>query len=288
MCSLLGRTPASFTKKLIVRFENVYMIGCKKGVNYAIRTGTGWPAGSEITIYNPPVEFDSTGLAPYDMAGNYSTAGNTVTGPYKGVIMGRGADGDCAPRECCGCYVWSRWSPYYACDNAEKVTELCSGGCSGTPGDAIWLDAGSGLARVYIENEGVIAGGGASFIGGGDPNGNAGGGGFPGGKGTVGSKVAAYGSGYSCWSFQNSDWSGGYQGARSWNRAYNTTAGYGGGPGNYGSGTPGYALKANGIPYTWKTGSSPAGRPYYGPVGGGTGRNDPFSPTVQRNGLTQA
>jgi len=283
MCTYLNRTPASFTKQLNVRFENNYMIGCKKGLNYAIRTGLGWPAGSQITIYNPPVEFNNT-FAPYDMAGNYTPDGGTpVYGPYKGVIMGRGADGDCAPRECCGCYVWSRWSPYYGCDNAEKVTELCANGCSGTPGDAIVIDAG--LAMVTIENEGVIAGGGASFLGGGNDDGNAGGGGFPGGKGSRGSKVAAYGSGYACWSFVNADWSGGYQGARSWNRAYNGTAGYAGGPGNYGTGEPGYALRTNGRPYTWKTGSSPAGRPYYPPVGGGNGRNDPFSATVQRNGL---
>ena len=283
-CQKTGRVP---TTRVDVRFEVRFMVGCKKGINYAITSGK-WPAGSTITIYNPPVEFSST-LAPYDLAGNYASRDlPSVTGPYKGVIMGRGADGDCGARENGGCNVWRNWNPLYACDSKEQQIELCANGCSGTAGDAIVLEVGCGLSMVTIENEGVIAGGGASFLGGGAIDGNAGGGGFPGGKGSRGSNRAAYGAGYSCWDFVNADWRGGYQGARAWNRAYNTTAGFAGGAGNYnsgGGGAPGYALRSNGNPYNWRTGSSPAGRPYNPPVGGGNGRNDPFSATVLRNGI---
>ena len=283
MCTKLGRTPASFTKQLNVRFVNMAMIGCKKGFLYAIRTGTGWPAGSVITIYNPPFTFKSG--APFDMAGNFQVAGGSpVTGPVEGVIMGRGGDGQCAPGECCGCYVWSLWTSSYSCDSKESQMNFCGTGCTGTPGDAIWIDPG--LAMVTIENEGVIAGGGSNLV---LSNGiGGGGGGFPGGKGNLGSRGYANTRENRCNGYRLSDWSGGYQGAKLFNAGFNTTAGFAGGPGNYnsgGGGAPGKALKTNGNPYTWRTGSSPAGRPYYPPVGGGIGRNDPFSATVQRNGL---
>jgi len=283
MCSKLGRTPASFTKALDVFFYNGTLVGCKKGVSYAMRTGTGWPAGSKITIYNPPVKIESG--APFDLGGNYPTAAGLVTGPVVGVIMGRGADGNCGPQECCGCGYWSRWTQYYTCDPAESAFGLCAGGCSGSPGDAIWIDAG--LTMVEIYNAGVIAGGGGnnSYVDRGRGTIGGGGGGLPGGKGNLGSKVAAYGSGYSCWPYQLSDWSGGYQGAQMFNAGYNGSAGFAGGAGNYGGAAPGYALKTYGRPYTWHTGIDFDGKVLYLPVGGGSGRNNPFSATVQRNGI---
>jgi hypothetical protein len=283
MCKYLGRTPASFTKALDVFFYNGSLVGCKKGYNYAMRTGTGWPAGSKIQIYNPPVKISTN--APYDLAGDYPTSSKKVTGPVEGVIMGRGADGQCGATMCCGCYYWNNWQPYYSCDNPESAFGLCGNGCSGTPGDAIWIDAG--LTMVEIYNEGVIAGGGGSNSYDGKNRGTigAGGGGLPGGKGNLGTLGFANTRGNSCNAFQLSDWSGGYQGAQMFNAGYNGSAGFAGGAGNYGGGAPGYALKTFGHPYQWKTGLSPAGLPLFLPVGGGSGRIDPFSPTVIRNGL---
>lgn len=284
MCQKLGRTPASFTKALDVFFYNAAIVGCKKGYFYAIRTGTGWPAGSKITIYNPPVTFTNTALI--DIAGNYPTSAGTVNGPDTGVIIGRGADGQCGANMCCGCYYWNSWQGYYNCSPEESAYGLCANGCNGSPGDAIWIDAG--LTMVDIANHGVIAGGGHSSSYNGVNRGTigAGGGGLPGGKGNLGTLGYANTRGNACNAYQLSDWRAGYQGSQMYQAGYGGSQGFAGGAGNYGtSGAPGYALKTFGRPYTWRTGSNPVnGLPYFLPVGGGTGRNNPFSATVLRNG----
>ena len=281
----LGRTDASFTKKLNVLFYNATLIGCKKGYQYAIRTGTGWPAGSTITIFNPKVE--STDFPYFGYSGKPLPNG-TESGPREGVIMGRGADGMCGPLHVRSCSTWALWTKYFACDVYEEIVGLCGNGCSGTPGDAIWIDPG--LAMVTIENEGVIAGGGPAGESGtvyrdggsgGSAAGRAGGGGLPGGRGIL----LSYPYNRNCQSARRSDWSGNWGGATMIDilgGRYNPA----GGAGNASPVNPQtYALKTFGNPYTWLTGSSRDGNPLYQPVGGSVGLNDPFSPTVIRQGL---
>jgi len=300
MCQKLGRLPSSFIRPLDVTFYNATLIGCKKGYYYAIRTGTGWPAGSKITIFNPKVTTSTNALYGYD--GTYPTSARpNVTGPAGGVIMGRGADGMCGPLHTRSCVGWYLWAQEFNCNSAESIYGLCGNGCNGSPGDAIWIDAG--LTMVTIQNEGVIAGGGAAGPyfnvyrdggSGGSADGRAGGGGLPGGRGTL----LSYPYNRVCQNTQPTDWYGSWGGATGYQPGYNSPINPAGGAGNssaaatspwWSAGNAGnpasYALKTFGHPYTWETGSSPLGNPYYPPVGGGVGRNDPFSPSVLRNGL---
>jgi hypothetical protein len=282
----LGRTDASFTKKLNVLFINNTLIGCKKGFFYAIRTGTGWPAGSTITIFNPKVE--TTQFPFFGYTGKpYKSDGSAGPGPAGGVIMGRGADGMCGPVHMRSCSTWSLWTKYYTCDVYEQPYDLCGGGCSGTPGDAIWIDPG--LAMVTIENEGVIAGGGPAGAykniyrdggSGGSADGRAGGGGFPGGRGVL----LSYPFNRNCQSQNRSDWSGGWGGATMIDILGNRSD-PAGGAGNASTANPAtFALKTFGNPYNWLTGTSRNGNPLYQPVGGSVGLNEPFSSSVIRLG----
>jgi len=284
---------SSFLIPLDVTFNAVGpIIGYRNQVNVggslpAIRTGTGWPAGSKITLYNPP--FETSTANPYNTIG-------FVTPVKRGAIVGWGQDGASALWFCGTCWGGStctNWAQWYSPNSAG----------ASRAGDAIWLED-SNIAQFNVDNYGVIGGG-----GGGSPDCSYGG--QPGGGGgdntNGGNKTqlfytsvgrGAYGptnvygvpwGGTNCdgvgWiTMQGGGLTGGAGKTHPPAGVGQCTCNSSGGIGNnaVGRSNAGYAIKKNNTAtvINWPTTS---GR--VGPAGGGTGNGDPRDAGYPKNGI---
>jgi hypothetical protein len=167
MMTKLNRKADSFTHPVIATFYNKGVIGGIRGGGPALRTGVGWPVGSEITLVNPQVigtQKAQTLMAVYSKPTNGATnycaengqAGN-VNYPAQGLIVGYGQDSSNVSNGLATAFLYGKcrssrfdnvlsdWERYYKL-NGTSIDKA---------GDAIHLDY-----DLKIVNDGIIAGGG--------------------------------------------------------------------------------------------------------------------------------
>lgn len=167
MMMKLNRKADSFSNPVIATFVNKGVIGATRGKGPALRTGIGWPSGSEITLINPQVIGTQKVQAatavysrPTNGATNYCTengqAGNTDF-PAQGVIAGYGQDSSNVENGLATAFLYGRCRSSRA-DNVLQDWEYhykLNGTSIDKAGDAIHLDW-----DLKIINDGIIAGGG--------------------------------------------------------------------------------------------------------------------------------
>ena len=167
MMAKLNRKADSFVRPIMATFYNRGVIGGIRGGGPALRTGVGWPVGSEITLINPQVvgtQRAQPQMAVYSKPTNGATnycaengqAGNTNY-PAQGLIVGYGQDSSNVQNGLATAFLYGKcrssrldnvlsdWEKYY----------MINGTSIDKAGDAICLDY-----NLKIINDGIIAGGG--------------------------------------------------------------------------------------------------------------------------------